>query len=69
MSYGWLTESALMPKKSKPIKVEDEGSIFAIKAVLQREKEKAMQNTKNHSSKSKPKYTRNAGIEERMKKD
>ena len=33
MSYGWLTESALLPKKSKEIKVED-GSLFALKAAI-----------------------------------
>jgi hypothetical protein len=36
MSYGWLTESAQLPKKSKQIKIEDEGSLFGLKAVLMR---------------------------------
>ena len=40
MSYGWLTESALLPKKSKAIKVDDDGGCFALKAVIQREKHK-----------------------------
>jgi hypothetical protein len=34
MSYGWLTESALLPKKSKTIKLEDEGSLFGLKTIL-----------------------------------
>lgn len=38
--YGWLTESALMPKKSRSIKVEDESSLFGLKAIISREKEK-----------------------------
>jgi hypothetical protein len=36
--YGWLTESALLPKKSKPIAIDDQSSLFGLKAVLSREK-------------------------------
>ena len=36
MSYGWLTESALLPKKSKTIKIDDQGNCFALKAVIDR---------------------------------
>ena len=43
MSYGWLTESALLPKKKKEIKVDDESSLFGLKAVMLREKEKMLQ--------------------------
>jgi hypothetical protein len=40
MSYGWMAESSLMPKKSKPIIEEDGGSLFSLKATLMREKER-----------------------------
>jgi hypothetical protein len=40
MSYGWLTESSLLPKKSKPIKVDDEGSLFGLKTILMKEKQR-----------------------------
>lgn len=30
----------MLPKKSKPIKVEDESSLFGLKAIISREKEK-----------------------------
>lgn len=30
----------MLPKKSRPIKVEDESSLFGLKAIISREKEK-----------------------------
>ena len=38
-----MTESTLMPKKSKSIKVEDEGSLFSLRAVVLREKERVQE--------------------------
>jgi hypothetical protein len=32
--YGWLTESSLLPKKSKPIANDDQSSLFGLRAVL-----------------------------------
>lgn len=32
--YGWLTESSLLPKKSKPITNDDQSSLFGLRAVL-----------------------------------
>ena len=63
MSYGWLAESALLPKKSKPIKVDDDGSCFALKAVIQREKPKRDQSSTNAKKPEiKMKRDYNAGI-------
>jgi len=59
-----------LPKKSKAIKVEDEGSLFGLKTILMKEKEKI-----SSSHEQKPKITnkastsRNKGIEERMRRD
>ena len=72
MSYGWLTESSLLPKKSKPISIGEDGGIFGLKAALAREKEKAKegQGRKIYEIKKPPKgATRNKGVEERMKRD
>lgn len=69
MSYGWLTESALLPKKKKEIKVEDESSLFGLKAVMLREKEKMMQGSNKRAIYEVKRPTKNPGIEERIKRD
>lgn len=67
MSYGWLTESTLMPKKSKSIRVEDEGSLFSLRAVVLREKERAGEGRRIFEVSRRS--DKNPGIEERNKRD
>ena len=55
MSYGWLTESAFLPKKSKLITLDEEGSLFALKAVMRKEKEKSELRGKEPASRPKGK--------------
>jgi hypothetical protein len=63
--YGWLTESSLLPKKSKPIASDDHSSLFALKAVLQREKERVTsgESRKVLAVKRPQSSVRNAGVE------
>ena len=55
MSLGWQTESALLPKSSKRIKVDDgNASMLALKAfVYKKEKEQKANATENHRSRVK----------------
>lgn len=61
--YGWLTESALLPKKSKPISIEDQSSLFGLKAVLSREKERIIAGEKRKIYEIKRPLNKNAGVE------
>ena len=38
MNYGWLTESALLPKKKKLISSEGQSSIFALESIVGKKK-------------------------------
>lgn len=79
MSFGWQTESALLPKQSKPINI-DSKSILKLKAVVF-DKEKKVEATsasskytqnrnKNRVVRSTDLFDRkNSGIESRIKKD
>jgi hypothetical protein len=70
MSYGWLTESTLMPKKSKSIRVEDEGSLFSLRAVVLREKERVQDAGEGRRIfEVRRGSDKNPGIEERNRRD
>lgn len=68
MSYGWLTESALIPKPSKPINV-DNTSLIDLKVMLEKEKGKDKKAIKLSKTKTKIMDKTNKGIELRNQKD
>lgn len=66
MSYGWLTESSLLPKPVVPINV-DNSSILDLKVLLMKDrKEEGLLKAKQVSKKQ---QKRNKGIEKRMERD
>ena len=58
-----------MPKKSRSIKLDDESSLFCLKAVISREKEKIKSGEHRKQYEIKRPQQRNVGVEERAKKD
>ena len=66
MSYGWLTESSILPKKSKEIVVSDAGTV-ALQAAILGLKDKQKNKTKPISKPREMK--KNPGVEERNRKD
>ncbi|KRX08621.1 hypothetical protein PPERSA_01874 [Pseudocohnilembus persalinus] len=71
--YGWLAESALMPQKSKDIKV-DSNSLVDLKIAILQKKEEQSGNFNSKIQKQKRKYEsimnqKNKGVEMRNKKD
>lgn len=68
MSYGWLTESAILPKKSKEIVVGDAGTV-ALQAAILDLRDKQKHGNKQSSGSKAREVKRNPGVDERNKRD
>ncbi|CAD8086939.1 unnamed protein product [Paramecium sonneborni] len=68
MSYGWLTESSLIPEPAVPINV-DNSSILAMKIALMKDKQNEQGALSKAKVVKKQEKRINKGIEERMKRD
>jgi len=68
MSYGWLTESALLPKPSKKINV-DNSSLVDLSVMLEKEKKKRANTQEIKMPMKKVFVSTNKGVEARNRKD
>lgn len=70
MSLGWLTESSLLPKKSKPILIKETASQLGFEAVLASEKQRLQIEPARKTFKiDRRPPVQNPGIQQRIEKD